>query len=184
MLAPEPFEAVREFVERGGGVLLVIGAVLLMMWTLMLERAWYFRYVQPERAKQALAEWRARDDRTSWYAEQIRRLLVAEVRSELTKSISIIKTLVSLCPLLGLLGTVTGMIEVFDVMALSGSGNSRAMAAGVSKATIPTMAGMVAALSGLILSGQLERFAVRESERVADHLSLERSGEGEKETAN
>ena len=159
MLAPEPLEAVREFVERGGGVLLVIGAVLLMMWTLMLERAWYFRYVQPERAKQALAEWRARDDRTSWYAEQIRRLLVAEVRSELTKSISIIKTLVSLC-------------------------NSRAMAAGVSKATIPTMAGMVAALSGLILSGQLERFAVRESERVADHLSLERSGEGEEANAD
>ena len=95
MLAPEPFEAVREFVERGGGVLLVIGAVLLMMWTLMLERAWYFRYVQPERAKQVLVEWRARDDRTSWYAEQIRRLLVAEVRSELTKSISIIKKLLT-----------------------------------------------------------------------------------------
>ncbi len=37
MWPPELFEAVREFVERGGGVLLVIGAVLLMMWTLMLE---------------------------------------------------------------------------------------------------------------------------------------------------
>jgi len=184
MLPPEPFEAVREFVERGGGVLLVIGAVLLMMWTLMLERIWYFRYVQPGRANQVLAEWRGRDDRTSWYAEQIRRLLVSEVRGELTKSISIIKTLVSLCPLLGLLGTVTGMIEVFDVMALAGSGNSRAMAAGVSKATIPTMAGMVAALSGLILSVQLDRFADRESQRVADQLSLERRGEGEEESAD
>ena len=88
----------------------------------------------------------------------------------------------SLCPLLGLLGTVTGMIEVFDVMALAGSGNSRAMASGVSKATIPTMAGMVAALSGLILSVQLDRFAERESERVSDHLSLDRSGEGEEES--
>ncbi len=56
----EPLEAVREFVERGGGVLLVIGAVLLMMWTLMLERVWYFRFVQPHRAKQALARKRSR----------------------------------------------------------------------------------------------------------------------------
>ena len=63
------------------------------------------------------------------------------------------------------------MIEVFDVMALSGSGNTRAMASGVSKATIPTMAGMVAALSGLALSVQLERFARRETDRVADRLT-------------
>ncbi len=177
MIPPEPLEAVREFVERGGGVLLVIGAIVLTMWTLMLERIWYFRFVQPGRAKQTLAEWRARDDRTSWYAAQIRSLLVSEVRIELTRSIPIIKTLVGVCPMLGLLGTVTGMIEVFDVMALAGSGNSRAMAAGVSRATIPTMAGMVAALSGLILSVQLDRFTERESERVADHLILERGGE-------
>ncbi len=184
MLPPEPFEAVREFVERGGGVLLVIGVVLLTMWTLMLERIWYFRFVQPGRAKRAGAEWWARDDRTSWYAHQIRRLLVSEVRSELTRSIPIIKTLVSLCPMLGLLGTVTGMIEVFDAMAFAGSGNSRAMAAGVSKATIPTMAGMVAALSGLILSVQLDRFADRESGRVADHLTLGRGEEDPGEIAD
>jgi biopolymer transport protein ExbB len=83
-----------------------------------------------------------------------------------------IKTLVALCPLLGLLGTVTGMIEVFDVMAIAGSGNARAMASGVSKATIPTMAGMVAALSGLLLSAQIERFARDEGQRVADHLTV------------
>jgi biopolymer transport protein ExbB len=65
------------------------------------------------------------------------------------------------------------MIEVFDVMAISGQGNLRAMAAGVSKATIPTMAGMVAALSGFILSVQLERFARRESILVGDRLTYE-----------
>ena len=39
------------------------------------------------------------------------------------------------------------MVEVFDVMAVTGSGNARAMAAGISKATLPTMAGLVVALS-------------------------------------
>ena len=47
-----------------------------------------------------------------------------------------------------LLGTVYGMIEVFEVLAVLGTGNPRAMSTGVAKATIPTMAGMTIALSG------------------------------------
>jgi biopolymer transport protein ExbB len=63
------------------------------------------------------------------------------------------------------------MIEVFDVMA-GGSGNARGMASGVSKATLPTMAGMVAALSGMLFSVQLERWARNETVRTADSLEL------------
>jgi biopolymer transport protein ExbB len=167
----EPIAAVRAFVERGGDVLLLIAAVTFLMWTLMLERLWYFKVLQPRDAKRVEDIWRARSDHESWFADQVRRLLVSEVRSELHHSVRAIKTLVAICPMLGLLGTVTGMIEVFDVMAISGSANARAMASGVSKATIPTMAGMVAALSGMILSVQIERFANHETERVADHLT-------------
>jgi len=94
------------------------------------------------------------------------------VRLNLHRNLGPIQTVVKLCPMLGLLGTVTGMIEVFDVMAIAGSGNARGMAAGVSKATLPTMAGMVAALTGMLFSIQLSRFAVDESERVADGLDL------------
>ena len=47
------------------------------------------------------------------------------------------------------------------------------MAAGVSKATIPTMAGMVAALSGVFLSTYIERRAKRESERLEDSLTMD-----------
>ena len=167
----EPIAAVRAFVERGGDVLFLIAAVTFMMWTLMLERLWYFKVIQPREAKRVEAAWRSRSDHDSWFADQVRRLLVSEVRLELHHSVGAIKTLVAICPMLGLLGTVTGMIEVFDVMAIAGSGNTRAMASGVSKATIPTMAGMVAALSGMILSVQIERFANNETERVADHLT-------------
>jgi biopolymer transport protein ExbB len=46
------------------------------------------------------------------------------------------------------------------------------MAAGVSKATLPTMAGMVAAISGMLFHIQLERFAADASERAADHLEV------------
>ena len=75
--------------------------------------------------------------------------------------------------LLGLMGTVTGMIEVFDVLALSGTGNARSMAAGVSRATIPTMAGMVGALSGVFAATLLSRTAKREVERLNDSLTMD-----------
>ena len=74
------------------------------------------------------------------------------LRIQINKNMTMIQTCVMLAPLFGLLGTVTGMIEVFQVMAFNGGGDARAMAGGVSKATLPTMAGMVVALSGVFVS--------------------------------
>jgi biopolymer transport protein ExbB len=171
LLLAEPLDAVRDFLERGGDVLYLILGVTFFMWVLILERQWYFRRLFPKDAREVVAAWEARRDKTSWYARQIRNQLVSGVRQKLGHSLLMVKTLVAVCPLLGLLGTVSGMIEVFDVMAIAGSGNVRAMAAGVSKATIPTMAGMVAALSGLYFSVSMERFAQRETERLSDLMT-------------
>jgi len=169
----DAYTAIRDFLELGGDVLLVILVVTFVMWTLILERYLFFRTGYKAAVARVLDEWHARKDRTSWYAHQIRRELVSQVKLGLDRNIPFIKTLVALCPLLGLLGTVTGMIEVFQVMSVSGSGNPRAMASGVSKATVPTMAGMVAAISGFIFSVQLERRAKAEAEWVADELRPE-----------
>jgi biopolymer transport protein ExbB len=168
---------VQAFLETGGDVLLVIGGVTLLMWTLLLERFYYFYSLFPIAADEVEKKWASREDHSSWNAHQIRRLLVSELRMNLEEGLPYIRVLVAVCPLLGLLGTVTGMIEVFDVMAVAGSGNAKAMAGGVSKATIPTMAGMVAALSGLILSARLELFAQDEGDRMADRLAIEHGGD-------
>lgn len=166
-------EVVGDFMELGGTVLWSICAVTFLMWILILEREWYFHLVYPKDLKKTMGEWNARTDHASWYARQIRRRMIAELKEKLEHALLQIKTLVALCPLLGLLGTVTGMIQVFDVMALAGNGNPRAMASGVSLATIPTMAGMVAALSGLYFIHQLERFAKTEVQKASDHLVYE-----------
>ena len=78
--------------------------------------------------------------------------------------------LIALLPMFGLLGTVTGMIQVFDVMASMGSGNARAMANGVSAATIPTMAGMVIALVALPFAARLDRTYKALQRRVSKHI--------------
>lgn len=169
----EQFRASERFVESGGWVLLAILVVTLVMWTLLLERWRRFGGPLRRQTAAALAEWRARPERTSWHAHQIRRELISRVAVDLRRSSPVIRVLVAICPLLGILGTVTGMIEVFDGMAVTGSGSSRAMAHGVSRATIPTMAGMVAALSGLMASTHLERRATAEIAHVTDALAPE-----------
>ena len=168
----EAVAAVRDFVERGGNVLLVLAFATAAMWALIYERFWYFRTQHKKEVARVKKIWADRPERSSWYAHQIRTMLVSDVRLKLQRGIRPIHTVVKLCPMLGLLGTVTGMIEVFDVMA-GGSGNARGMAGGVSKATLPTMAGMVAALSGMLFSTQLSRFAAEESARVNDSLQIE-----------
>ena len=169
----EAIAAVRDFVELGGDVLLAIAFVTGLMWTLIVERAFYFRTTHRREKKRVQALWSARLDHSSWRAHQIRRMLVSQVQAKLELRLGPIQTIVKLCPMLGLLGTVTGMIEVFDVMAVAGGGNARGMASGVSKATLPTMAGMVAAISGMLFSIQLERYAESQSESVASSLTLE-----------
>ncbi len=169
----ESWELIQDFLDRGGDVLYMIMGVLFLMWTLIIERTWYFRTGHKEQAEEVLAAWEARPERQSWYAHKVRLQLISEVQENLNRSLPLIKTLVALCPLLGLLGTVTGMIEVFDIMAITGSSNARAMAAGVSKATLPTMAGMVAALSGLYFSVRLQRIADAQTHIVGDSLTME-----------
>lgn len=162
--------AIRDFMELGGDVLWAIIAALFLMWTLIFERLWYVYRVFPGKKCRIVAGWESRRDRSSWYARRIRDSLVSEASLELRQHIGLIKSLIAVCPLLGLLGTVTGMIAVFEVMAYSGGGNARALASGISMATVPTMAGMVAALSGIYFGALLEHRAEVEADTLQDLL--------------
>ena len=169
----DSYEAIRDFLELGGVILSLIAVVIFVMWVLITERVLYFRSGYTAQVASAQQLWEGRSERTSWNAHMIREALISRVALGANEGLSFIKTLVALCPLMGLLGTVTGMIEVFDVMAVSGTGNARSMASGVSKATIPTMAGMVGALSGVFATTWLNRKASREVELLEDHLTMD-----------
>jgi biopolymer transport protein ExbB len=166
----EAIASIRDFITLGGDVLWAIMFILFMMWTLILERIWYLYKVYPESRHNIVLAWESRADTSSWYARQVREGMISEAAIALNANIGFIKALIAICPLMGLLGTVTGMITVFDVMTFSGGGNARAMAGGVSMATVPTMAGMVAALSGVYFGTWLEHKATTEAERLEDLL--------------
>ncbi len=167
------FEAIRDFLELGGPVLRIIGVNILFLWILILERLIYYRTGLKSLIREALTEWATRSERKSWHAYQIRDAIISRVKMQADKNLPMIQTLVALCPLLGLMGTVTGMIQVFEVMAISGTSNARSMAAGVSRATVPTMAGMVGALSGVFLVTILTRTAKRNAILLEDDLTMD-----------
>jgi biopolymer transport protein ExbB len=169
----DSFEAIRDFMELGGPILRWIAVTIFLMWVLITERIMFFRSSMKEMSREIHDAWESRSERRSWNAHQIREMMISRFEMASNKGINVIQTLVALCPLLGLMGTVTGMIKVFGVMAVSGSGNVRAMAAGVSQATVPTMAGMVGALSGVLLVTLLSRRAAREVEFLEDSLTMD-----------
>lgn len=145
-----------EFFQAGGPVLLVLAGLALLLWTLLLERCWFLVCSFPQML---------RDCQTATsYGSFLQQKCAANVA--LQTSLAMIKTLIALCPLLGLLGTVVGMIQLFDVLALRGAANPRLMAAGVAQATLPTMAGMVLAVSGLLFYGRLKRYSQQQWQRL------------------
>ena len=167
------YEAVSRFMDMGGDVLWLIAILLFFMWTLIFERVWYLKVGWKNDVSKAIESWESRDERKSWNAKQIREKLLSQARMQINQYLPIIKTLVALCPLLGLLGTVTGMIEVFNIMAVTGGGDAKSMAGGVSRATIPTMAGMVAAISGVFANTYVTRNAQRQSQFLEDNLTTD-----------
>lgn len=167
------WEAIRDFLELGGPVLYLVAVVLGVMWLFIIERLVFFTTQQSGLANAAVRRWEERQERDSWQAHRVREALISDVKIQANQYLGIIKACVALCPLVGLLGTVTGMITVFEVMAFLGTGNARAMAAGVSQATVPTMSGMVAALSGYFISVWLQTKADSEVEELSERLTMD-----------
>jgi biopolymer transport protein ExbB len=170
------FEAIEVFMERGGPVLNFIAILLFVKWSLMIERFWFLKTVHKQNVVKALSEWESRKDKKSWNAHAIRQELISRVSLDLKSTLPVIEVLVVVCPLFGLLGTVTGMIEVFYVMAVTGGGDAKQMSGGVARATIPTMAGMVGALSGIFASNILKVRTNRELQLLQDHLEIQYAG--------
>lgn len=176
------YDSLRAFLDTGGPVLFFIMVLAFILWTFLLERSAYWLAAHKPKEQRCLTLWQRwkrdnagwQDDKQMrWNGHALRSALISEVRADASQNVELIKTLIAIAPLLGLLGTVTGMVEVFDVMAYTGSSNARSMAGGVSKATIPTMAGMVVALTGMVFSNLFEQAVKSNVNRLSNRMILD-----------
>lgn len=166
------YGAVAALVRDGGPFVFWIFATGVLLWAIILERYLFFTGVLPKRAKEVIQKWEARADHTSWCARQIRQMMISKLNAAMTNGFPLMQVLVPLSPLLGLVGTVTGMLEVFDSMAIRGSADARTMASGVSTAMICTMTGLAVSITGLYPVHYFRSRARRETELLSDRLSF------------
>ncbi len=159
------FDNLYSFFDKGGVILYVVFIIAIFLWTLLLDRYIYL-YVGYKKHKNTIMENLSNSTFEKKFQPAIKEYLVEDSRQKLKTGLDFIKTLIIICPLVGLLGTVTGMIEVFDVMAIQGTSDVKSMANGVSMATIPTMAGMIIALSGILFEKKLELSIKYQTEKL------------------
>jgi len=192
-----------QLLQAGGTIIVPIAVLSFWMWFLILFKLAELRAVRRERLLCSDYDWLApgcpsaptegwlgalmhefRSSRSN-DLECDRKLLdslLMRKAASVQRHVPTILMLASVAPLLGLLGTVNGMIATFDAISQVGTGNPRPLAAGISEALITTQFGLAVAIPGLILGGYLrrrvERFLARLEElrlRLSRFLELEPS---------
>jgi len=170
-----------EYLQQGGWVMIPLAATSVLMWIMILERVMVFtrfgrsefdlatvlsivRHENVGVPKQGLkGELLGRFMIARYGDPEVDRYVLRQqqemLRGQLRQRLAMIAVLASVAPLLGLLGTVLGMIESFEVISIFGTGNARALAGGISMALVTTQAGLVIAVPGLFISGWLMRKA-------------------------
>jgi len=180
-----------DYLRAGGPVMLPLVLVSVVMWLLIAERLLFLRrlYRRPipfATAGEHLHSGRHPDPRqySGAVAILVNRFLavrtglsrldrdlldavVLRLNHSLTDRLAAIGVLAAVAPLLGLLGTVIGMITTFEVLAVFGTGNARAMAGGISEALITTQTGLLVAIPGLYMKGFLSRRAHNLNKRIS-----------------
>jgi biopolymer transport protein ExbB len=167
-----PYEALLDMRELGGPVVIWIFIACVLMWAIVLERFWYFSKVLPSEAARMLQLWNQRSNKLSWASRQIRAAMISRLNAGMSSNLQVLRVLVPMCPLLGLIGTVAGMLAVFDSMAALGSADARSMATGVSEAMVCTLTGLAVSISGLYPVYYFKRKTRMETELLSDQFKF------------
>lgn len=147
--------------DLGGPVMWALLGASILLWTLILERYWFLYYSYPK----LLHFWSGHAK-----TKRARTIAHAETLLSLRRYLHLIKTLSGILPMLGLLGTVTGIVETFDLIRVFGSSELRIIARGISQALITTLAGLVMGLFGVGAGYDLNRRTTRFETLAYEHL--------------
>lgn len=200
MTAFSVMETVIQILSRGGWVLVPIFLLGWFAWFLTIERYFFYKTLKGDFLKkkvlvnsgelelETFLKTRKKGyffklvkaiDRYRFDGDVAVRHAMEAVRHDvglsLSKSLKTISTCASLAPMLGLLGTVTGMVHTFDVIQLFGFGNPVLLADGISEALLTTQAGLLVAFPLMLAYNYLtERIDRLEKKVWSNALVLER----------
>jgi len=190
---------VLEIILAGGWLMAPIIICSILALTIIAERFWTLRRsrVAPNGLGEQVQDWAARHELDRRHIDQLRaesamgRVLAAalinrnrsrdlikeavedtgrHVVHELERFLNTLGTIAGISPLLGLLGTVIGMIKVFSAILAHGVGNANELAGGISEALITTAAGLTVAIPSFFFyryfKGQVEEYVVSMEEQA------------------
>jgi biopolymer transport protein ExbB len=182
-----------DYVVSGGWVMWPMWIVSIFMWSMIIERLRTYERLGGEDLETVDALSALEGAALPDSANGLRRVFVerflavrtgrlnidravlrhvnANLRRSLRSRLAIIAVLAGVAPLLGLLGTVLGMIETFEAISQHGTNNAKAMAGGISVALVATQAGLLVAIPGMFISSLLARKA-RQLESAMDEFAL------------
>lgn len=205
-----------ELIEAGGWLMYPIVLCSVIAVAITLERLWALRRsrVVPEHMVAQVWHWLQHNELDAEKVRLVRdssplgRILAAglekrraprddmkesvedtgrHVAHELERFLNTLGTIASISPLLGLLGTVTGMIKVFSAIVNVGVGNPGALAGGISEALLTTAAGLIVAIPSLIayryLRGRVRELIVIMEEQAIKLIDAMHSGKSGKKAA-
>ncbi len=167
----EHIDIMQVFFDKGGPVLAAIFYLSLLLWILIIERYHFLLRIHPASLEKTLGEWRRCKTTSSWHTLKIRNGFLADLSIALRSNLAFIDVLTGVLPLLGLLGTVTGMIALFEILNVFGTGNVRGMANGISRALLPTTAGLVTSIIGIYFSADIKKRIKRSELHAKDLLA-------------
>jgi biopolymer transport protein ExbB len=183
-----------DYFRPGGAIMVVLVMMSCWMWGLIFNRLFCFRAmarqdVIPDQAPLLLGGEHNPPPATGICRGMISRFTAARTgvsaldhhildqyamhqRPGLHRHLPIITILAATAPLMGLLGTVTGMVATFDVITLFGTGNAKALSAGISKALVTTQSGLLVGIPGLLMSRLLTRRAQAIERRITETVII------------
>jgi biopolymer transport protein ExbB len=165
-----------ELIVAGGWIIVAIIVLTFLMWLLILERYLFLWRETRHLVSSTFDRWLALRTGDARCNMRLRASVTRGFHESLARSLGTIRVITAILPLLGLLGTVAGMITTFEVMTVFGTGNVRGMAQGISQALVTTMAGLMASLSGLYFANDLEQRINSRTNHLNEHLNLEGDG--------
>ena len=177
-----------DYMATGGVVVIPLIVLSFWMWLAIFQRHWRIADYTG-RMNLLVPPWVSSDDSETmgpggWKElvndnRYVSRWIQGEIQP-LRENIGTIQVLAAAAPLLGLLGTVMGMISTFDVISYHGTSNAKALASGVSQALITTQLGLVVAVPGYFFGnhyanrvGRIEQRLMRMALRARKEASRE-----------